>query len=130
VVPQDAGGRRIAVIHAGSDLFVRTCYCPAQFPLRVELFDAAFAPKRGEECEHDVAGPLCFGGDKVARQVTLPRAEEGDVLAVMDAGANCLALWSRHCSRPCPPVLGYRAQGDIVVLKPAERLDAVLQFWG
>jgi len=135
---KEAGGRRIAAIHAGSDLFVRTCYKPEDFALRVQVFEGAkggFEAKRSAPSRvHDVVGPLCFGGDKIARVVQLPSIDVGDVVVVRDAGANTLSLFSRHCSRRAPPVLGYRrdAQGrvDVVVLKEEEALADVIRFWG
>ena len=29
------GGDRVAVLQAGADLFMRTCYCPKSFPMRL-----------------------------------------------------------------------------------------------
>ena len=57
--------------------------------------------RRPEE-RYDIAGPLCFAGDYLARGVALPSAEEGEWLCIDHAGANSYALWSRHCSRDVP----------------------------
>lgn len=131
-----AGDRRIAVIHVGSDMFVRTCYCPADFPLRVQVVDGeSFDLKTADKyelVEHNVVGPLCFGGDKICEAMKLPIIHTGDFVVVRDAGANCLSLWSRHCSRPSPAVYGYRRQGDSIEftqLRKRETLENILQFW-
>ena len=84
----------------------------------------------------DVAGPLCFGGDKVGRKVLLNSTlNVNDFIVVRDTGANCLSLWSRHCSRSAPQVIGYRRNNTtkevkVVLLKPAETPEQVLSIWG
>jgi diaminopimelate decarboxylase len=50
----------------------------------------------------DIAGPLCFNGDYLAKDVLLPSLHEGDIMAIPSAGANNYGLWSRHCSRDIP----------------------------
>lgn len=73
---------------------------PSNFALRI----GGYSKKDGmelktEERKVDVAGPLCFAGDKIATQISLPSLTEGDVLVVHDTGANTLSTFSRHCSR-------------------------------
>lgn len=128
---KESGGRRIAVIHAGADLFVRAAYLPEIWSHRVTVHDAGGAPKEGPRAPWDVAGPLCFSGDLIARGVELPAIEPGDIVVVHDAGAYTLSMWSRYNSRRAPAVLGY--EGDparIRLLKERESLDDLLRFWG
>jgi diaminopimelate decarboxylase len=56
---------------------------------------------------YDLAGPLCFAGDYLARSVQLPVLHEGDWLVIHETGANAYGLWSRHCSRDIPAVLAH-----------------------
>ncbi|MCC6558141.1 MAG: diaminopimelate decarboxylase [Polyangiaceae bacterium] len=126
-----AGDHRIAVIHAGADLFLRAAYLPETWSHRISAHDPRGAPKQGPAAPWDVAGPLCFSGDLVARARPLPAVEPGDLVVVHDAGAYTLAMWSRYNSRRAPAVLGY--EGDpprLRLLKAAESLDDVLRFWG
>lgn len=128
---KEAGGRRIAVIHAGADLFVRAAYLPEIWSHRVTVHDAGGAPKEGPRAPWDVAGPLCFSGDLIARGVELPAIEPGDIVVVHDAGAYTLSMWSRYNSRRAPAVLGYEGEpARIRVLKERESLDDLLRFWG
>ncbi|KAH9257733.1 hypothetical protein BASA81_004191 [Batrachochytrium salamandrivorans] len=130
---------RIAVIHFGSDMFLRTCYVPDQFALRVQVFDKDTCEQKTKALDagwtQNVVGPLCFGGDKlVDSAVDLPEIGEGDFVVVRDAGANCLSLWSRHCSRASPEVIGYRIaphSGEVTFtqLRKRETLEHVLSFW-
>jgi len=48
----------------------------------------------------DVAGPLCESGDLLARDRKLPRIQEGDLLAVLNAGAYGYTMSSQYNSRP------------------------------
>ncbi len=132
-----AGGRPIAVIHAGADLFVRTAYQPDRWPHRVTVHHPDGRPKDLPKSLEpwDVAGPLCFSGDLVARARPLPPIAPGDLLVVHDAGAYTLAMWSRYNSRQAPAVWGHEdvapdAPPRLTLLKPAETVEDVLRFWG
>ncbi len=144
--PVDAAGAdadvaaRTAITHAGADLLMRACYNPHIYSHRVSAYDAAGEPLGSARpadapVSHDLAGPLCFAGDYVRRRVPLPAPlRPGDWCVVHDAGANTLALYSRHCSRLAPPVYSYArdAAGGVRVeqqLAP-EGLRSVLGFWG
>jgi diaminopimelate decarboxylase len=48
----------------------------------------------------DVVGPICESGDFLAKARALPRAEEGDLLAVMSAGAYGFVMASNYNARP------------------------------
>jgi len=50
----------------------------------------------------DVVGPVCESGDFFARDRVLPTVNEGDVLAILDAGAYGMTLASNYNSRPRP----------------------------
>ena len=48
----------------------------------------------------DVVGPICESGDFFARDRELPVVHEGDLLAILDAGAYGMSLASNYNSRP------------------------------
>jgi len=50
----------------------------------------------------DVVGPICETGDFFARDRELPIAREGDLLAILDAGAYAAALGSNYNTRGRP----------------------------
>jgi len=50
----------------------------------------------------DVVGPVCESGDFFARDRELSRVEEGDLLAIFDAGAYGMVLASNYNTRPRP----------------------------
>jgi len=49
---------------------------------------------------YDVAGPLCESGDILARDRKLPEVEEGDLIAILNAGAYGYSMSSQYNSRP------------------------------
>jgi diaminopimelate decarboxylase len=53
-----------------------------------------------EEETYDVVGPICESGDALARDRRLPKIEEGDLLAVLNAGAYGFAMSSQYNDRP------------------------------
>ena len=74
----------------------------------------------------DVVGPICETGDFFARGRKLPRVSEGELLAVMDAGAYGMALASNYNSRPRAAevmVEGARAR----LVRRRETMDDVLR---
>jgi diaminopimelate decarboxylase len=50
----------------------------------------------------DVVGPVCESGDFFARDREMPIVKQGDLLAILDAGAYGMALSSNYNSRPRP----------------------------
>lgn len=87
--------------------------------VRPALYDAWMAiepcQQRGEPSEHwDVVGPICESGDWLGRD-RLFSVHEGDVLAVLSAGAYAMAMASNYNSRPrAAEVLVDRDQATLV----------------
>jgi diaminopimelate decarboxylase len=55
---------------------------------------------------YDVVGPICESGDHLAIDRKLPNIVEGDLLAVLNAGAYGFSMSSQYNSRPrCPEIL-------------------------
>lgn len=63
----------------------------------------------------DIVGPVCESGDSFARDRTLPRVEEGDLLAILDAGAYGMALASNYNSRPRPAEILVRGKSAKII---------------
>jgi len=109
---KSAGGRPIAVTHAGAQLAVRTVFAPDAWPLRVAAYDAKGRPKTSEPVVQDIAGPCCFAGDLVARGRALPALEPGDHAALLDTGAYYFSNPFTYNSLPRPGVYGYTVDDD------------------
>ncbi|WP_443060680.1 diaminopimelate decarboxylase [Streptomyces sp. NBC_00448] len=104
---KSAGGRPIAVTHAGAQVATRTVFVPDSWPIRVLALDAEGAEKTGEPVVQDVAGPCCFAGDLVAKGRALPLLEAGDHVALLDTGAYYFSNHFAYNSLPRPAVYGY-----------------------
>jgi diaminopimelate decarboxylase len=73
--------------------------------LRPALYQASHriepvAPARAGEETVDVVGPVCETGDFLARDRAMPPTKEGDLLAVLDAGAYGSCMSSNYNMRP------------------------------
>jgi len=124
--------QQMAVIHLGADFLVRPIYRPQDWPHEFYALDAQANPKTGAEHPVTIVGPLCFGGDIIARGVGLPAIEVGDWLVIRDVGAYTLSMWSRHCSRGIPAVIGYERTANAIttrLLRRAESAADVVRFW-
>ncbi|MER6119720.1 diaminopimelate decarboxylase [Streptomyces sp. NPDC001743] len=131
---KDAGGRRIALTHAGAQTATRTVFMPETRPLRVGAFDAEGLPKAGPALVQDIAGPCCFAGDVVAHARELPELRAGDFVVLYDTGAYCFSTPWAYNSLPRPAVYGFRAvtgagpDGPAVRFAPvrdAQSLDSI-----
>lgn len=63
----------------------------------------------------DVVGPVCESGDSFARERAVADLREGDLLALMDAGAYGFVLASNYNSRPRPAEVLVDAEGFQVI---------------
>jgi diaminopimelate decarboxylase len=127
---KSAGGRPIAVTHAGAQVATRTVFAPDAWPLRVLALDPKGRRKTGEPVVQDVAGPCCFAGDLVARERALPRLDAGDHVALLDTGAYYFSTHFAYNSLPRPAIWAFTAApGDAPAFSPvrsAQTLDSLL----
>jgi diaminopimelate decarboxylase len=123
--------QRLAVIHLGADFLLRPVYRSADWQHEFFVLDHHGMPKSSAPEPVAIAGPLCFAGDIIARDVPLPAIEIGDFIVIRDCGAYTLSMWSRHCSRGIPAVYGYDPQSDapLRILRRAETPQDVVHFW-
>lgn len=109
---KSAGGRRVAVTHAGVQVAARTVYVPGSWPLRIAAYDGKGRPKEGPEVVQDVAGPACFAGDLLAEGRALPLLEQGDHAAALDTGAYYFAHHYAYNSLARPGIYGFTPDGS------------------
>jgi len=121
----------ILITHVGADLFLRKCYNPTDWHHEISITDSKGKLKNGTDIiPYIVAGPLCFAGDVLAKDIVLPYAQENDFILIHDAGAYTLSMWSRYNSRQMPKVIGYTTgEKSFEILKKREDMDGVQRFW-
>jgi len=71
---------------------------------------------------YDVVGPICESGDALAKDRELPTIEEGDLLAVLNAGAYGFSMSSQYNARPRAAEVMIK-QGKPVLIREQEQLD-------
>jgi diaminopimelate decarboxylase len=92
-------GKRFLVVDAAMNDLIR----PALYGAYHEIVPVVAHKDASSEKETvDVVGPVCESGDFLARDRQLPRVEEGDCLAILDAGAYGMVLASNYNTRPRP----------------------------
>lgn len=127
---KDAGGRSIALSHAGGQVATRTVFMPEAWPIRVTAHDSAGALKEGSQVPQDIGGPLCFAGDVVARNRPMPQLEPGDFIVLHDTGAYYFTSPWTYNSTPNPPVYGFTADASrgvrFVTIRQAQSLDEIV----
>ncbi|MFZ0136887.1 MAG: diaminopimelate decarboxylase [Candidatus Sulfotelmatobacter sp.] len=92
-------GKRFLVVDAAMNDLIR----PALYGAYHEIVPVVQSKELSAKKEIvDVVGPVCESGDFFARDRELPRVEEGDLLAILDAGAYGMVLASNYNTRPRP----------------------------
>jgi diaminopimelate decarboxylase len=92
-------GKRFLIVDAAmNDLIRPALYGAFHQIIPVRLNPGASLPAQTV----DVVGPVCETGDFFARDRELPDVEEGDLLAILDAGAYGMVLASNYNTRPRP----------------------------
>jgi diaminopimelate decarboxylase len=88
------GDKKFLVVDAGMNDLIRPSLYQAEHQI---------VPVLGGESESevvDIVGPVCESGDFFARGRDVPVVQEGELLAILDAGAYGMALASNYNTRP------------------------------
>jgi diaminopimelate decarboxylase len=90
------GAKKFLVVDAAMNDLIR----PSQAYHEIVATDLGSPPPKKETV--DVVGPVCETGDFFARNRDLPLVNEGDLLAILDAGAYGMVLASNYNTRLRP----------------------------
>jgi diaminopimelate decarboxylase len=93
---KDTADKTFVIVDAAMNDLIRPAFYDAYHEIRPVR--EASRPAAAETV--DVVGPICESGDFLARDRAMPRAAEGDLLAVMSAGAYGFAMASNYNARP------------------------------
>jgi diaminopimelate decarboxylase len=88
-------GKKFVIVDAAMNDLIR----PSLYHAHHEIVPAVAQPARDVETV-DIVGPVCESGDFFARGREIPAVEEGDLLAILDAGAYGMSLASNYNTRP------------------------------
>jgi diaminopimelate decarboxylase len=110
--------KKFVGVDAGFNTLVRPTMYGSYHPI---LVTNKLAKTDKETC--DVVGPICESGDALAKDRKLPMVEEGDLLAILNAGAYGFSMSSQYNSRPRAAEVMIRQGKDILVRKREEISD-------
>jgi diaminopimelate decarboxylase len=94
------GAKKFAIVDAGMNDLIR----PALYQSYHEIVPVEEpSTSRSKSTEKiDIVGPVCESGDFFALNREIPELHEGDLLAIMSAGAYGFVMASNYNSRPLP----------------------------
>ena len=93
------GERRFIITDAAMNDLIR----PSLYSAHHEIVPVSRLQQDTASTAFDVVGPVCETGDFFARDRRMPQVGEGELLAILDAGAYGMSLASNYNTRPRPP---------------------------
>jgi diaminopimelate decarboxylase len=115
------GRKKFLVVDAAMNDLLR----PSLYNAYHEIVPVREASDRPSETV-DVVGPICESGDFLAKNRPLPTANEGDLLAVLDAGAYGTVLASNYNTRPRPAEVLVEGK-SVKLIRRRERIEDLLR---
>ena len=96
---KQSGSKKFAIVDAGMNDLIR----PALYQSYHEIVPVMEPAKStGEQHRIDVVGPVCESADFFALDRPMPELHQGELLAIMSAGAYGMTMASNYNSRPLP----------------------------
>lgn len=93
-----AAGKKFVIVDAGMNDLIRPALYEGYHEIVPVNQPAPDAPREAA----DVVGPVCESGDFFAKARELPPVQEGELVALMSAGAYGFVMASNYNSRPFP----------------------------
>jgi diaminopimelate decarboxylase len=88
--------KRFVVVDGAMNDLIR----PALYGAHHDIIPVALPAHGSKASTVDVVGPICESGDFFARDRELPKVSDGDLLAILDAGAYGASISSNYNTRP------------------------------
>jgi len=105
------GTRRFVIVDAAMTELIR----PALYGAYHAIMPIVEPDPNSDLVSVDVVGPVCESGDFVAKERSLPRLRQGDLLAIRGAGAYGREMQSMYNARPLPPEVLVDGMRSLVV---------------
>lgn len=99
VYKKSNNGKKFVIVDAAMNDLIR----PALYGAYHEIVPVTRLSDPGKNETVDIVGPVCETGDFFARDRELTVVAEGDLLAILDAGAYGMVLTSNYNTRQRPP---------------------------
>ena len=117
---KQAAQKKFVIVDAGMNDLIR----PALYQSYHEIVPVR-EPSDSEREIVDVVGPVCESGDFFAQDREMPAMKEGDVAAIMSAGAYGFVMASNYNSRPLPAEVLVHGRDFTLVRKRQTLADLV-----
>ncbi|OBQ46445.1 diaminopimelate decarboxylase [Halodesulfovibrio spirochaetisodalis] len=115
---------------AGTDLGFNQLMRPAMYD---SFHDVEIYREGGSEVtetmEQTIVGNICESGDIMAKDRQLPEIAEGDVIAMLDAGAYGYVMASPYNQRPRPAEVLIQENGEARLIRRRETLNDLLNMY-
>jgi len=116
------GPKQFLVVDAAMNDLVR----PSLYDAYHEIVPVRMDANAARHETVDVVGPICESGDFFARGRELPVVNEGDLLAILDAGAYGMVLASNYNTRPKAAEVLVEGK-SVKVIRRRETMDDLLR---
>ncbi|MCT4626102.1 diaminopimelate decarboxylase [Halodesulfovibrio sp.] len=115
---------------AGTDLGFNQLMRPAMYD---SFHDVEIYREGGSEVtetmEQSIVGNICESGDIMAKDRQLPEIAEGDIIAMLDAGAYGYVMASPYNQRPRPAEVLIQENGEARLIRRRETLNDLLNMY-
>ncbi len=98
---KSAGAKTFAIVDAGMNDLIRPALYQSYHEI-VPVNQDRSQKSTASPARTDIVGPVCESGDFFALDREMPEPREGDLLAIMSAGAYGFTMASNYNSRPLP----------------------------
>lgn len=112
--------------YVGTDLGFNTLARPMLYDSfhDVEIYRSNYVGKSGE-LEQTIVGNICESGDIIAKNRVLPVLEEGDIVAMLDAGAYGFSMSSNYTQRLRPAEVLIQKDGTAKLIRRRDTFEDI-----
>jgi diaminopimelate decarboxylase len=121
---KETGRKKFAIVDAGMNDLIR----PALYQSYHEIVpvEQMKTERKREIGKIDIVGPVCESGDFFALDREMAEVHEGDLLAIMSAGAYGFVMASNYNSRPLPAEALVRGD-NFALIRRRQTLDDLVR---
>lgn len=120
---KENGGKK----YIGTDIGFNILQRPMIYDSHHDIEIYTLLEKESVYDEFTVVGNICESGDILARNRKLPTPQEGDLLALMDAGAYGYSMASCYNQRPRPCEILIQSDGNIKCIRKRDSFEDLIR---
>ena len=121
---KESGSKKFAIVDAGMNDLIRPTLYQSYHEI-VPVIETK-SEKERKMSKIDIVGPVCESGDFFALDREMPKVHEGDLLAIMSAGAYGFVMTSNYNSR-CLPAEALVRQDKFALIRKRQTWEDLVQ---